>query len=69
MSFEESVARLEEIVKQLEDGDLTLEASLVLFEEGVSLAKSCQTMLEKASGTIERLMGDQLEPWSEPPHE
>lgn len=69
MSFEESVDRLEQIVKQLEDGDLTLEASLALFEEGVGLARSCQAMLEAASGTIERLVGEGLEPWAEPPHE
>lgn len=69
MTFEQSVQRLEEIVKQLEDGELALEASLVLFEEGVTLAKRCQAMLEEASGTIERLIGDKLEPWPEATHD
>ncbi|MHB1505662.1 MAG: exodeoxyribonuclease VII small subunit [Sulfobacillus sp.] len=69
MTFEQSVQRLEEIVKQLEDGELALDASLALFEEGVALAKRCQGMLEEASGTIERLIGDKVEPWPEGPHD
>ncbi len=69
MTFEQAVQRLEEIVKQLEDGELALEASLALFEEGVTLAKRCQAMLEEASGTVERLTGDKMEPWPEGTHD
>src|SRR5574341_579255 len=44
--FEASLARLEEIVKKLETGDLPLEQSLKLFEEGVKLARACNKRLE-----------------------
>jgi exodeoxyribonuclease VII small subunit len=48
LSFEESARRLADIVAQLESGDLPLEKSLALFEEGVRLARAAQTHLDHA---------------------
>ena len=45
-NFEESLARLEEIVKTLENGNVALNESLSLFEEGISLSKSCEEELK-----------------------
>ena len=53
--FEESVTQLEEIVKQLEKGDLTLEESLKQFEKGIGLARTCQDVLNQAEQKIELL--------------
>jgi len=47
-SFEDVYKRLEEAVRRLEEGGLTLDQSIVLYEEGMGLAKTCQTLLEKA---------------------
>ncbi len=57
-SFEECLQRLEVIVKEMERGDLPLEQSLKLFEEGVSLSASCRKELEAAEGRIEILLKD-----------
>jgi exodeoxyribonuclease VII small subunit len=54
--FEECLQRLEIIVKEMERGDLPLEQSLKLFEEGVSLSGSCQKELEEAEGKVEILL-------------
>lgn len=56
MTFEEAIARLEEIVQGLEAGGEDLEASLTLFEEGVGLAKTCEQILQQAEGKIEQLL-------------
>lgn len=53
--FEEALARLEAIVKDLEEGDLKLEESLRLFEEGVSLTRLCTTRLDEAQRRIDLL--------------
>lgn len=53
LDFEEALARLEEVVKELEDGGLSLEKSLELFEEGVKLVKFCKTELDQAERKIE----------------
>ncbi|PSH03278.1 MAG: exodeoxyribonuclease VII small subunit [Acidobacteria bacterium] len=53
--FEECLQRLEAIVKEMEKGDLPLEQSLKLFEEGVALSSSCRKELEEAEGKIEIL--------------
>ena len=58
LSFEEALAELEVIVALLEAGDLTLEASLTLFERGQQLATRCNTQLEQASLRIEQLTAD-----------
>ncbi len=56
--FEASLARLEEIVKKLETGDLPLEQSLKLFEEGTKLARICNKRLEEAERKVEILLKD-----------
>jgi exodeoxyribonuclease VII small subunit len=58
LSFEDALAKLEKIVAQLESGDLTLEASLGLFEQGQKLAKACGVQLETAVLRIEQLTAD-----------
>jgi exodeoxyribonuclease VII small subunit len=55
-SFEERVARLEAIVADLEAGEAPLEESLVLFEEGVHLARACQEQIESARQRVEVLL-------------
>lgn len=52
MSFEQSLKRLDEIVRHLERGDLSLQDSLNLFEEGTSLLSSCNAMLEHAQQKV-----------------
>ena len=54
-TFEQSMARLEEIVTQLERGDVPLEEALRLFEEGTALMKKCSAMLDRAEQKIVRL--------------
>lgn len=54
-SFEESLVRLEEIVRHLERGDLPLSQSLALFEEGTALLSSCSTMLDEAEQKVVKL--------------
>ena len=57
-TFEQSLDELEKIVKQLEDGDLPLEKSLELFENGVKLSRECRERLANAERRIEVLMKD-----------
>ena len=58
LKFEDAVARLEEIVNGLEKGDLSLDESLKMFEEGVRLSKSCLKMLDEAQKKVEILVRD-----------
>lgn len=55
-SFEESLKRLETVVDQLEKGELTLEESLKLFEEGVNLTAACKQELDAAEGKVQMLV-------------
>ena len=55
LDFEQSVSRLDEIVRLLERGDVPLEQSLKLFEEGTALVLSCGTMLDQAEQKIIKL--------------
>lgn len=55
-SFEASMQRLEEIVRTMERGELPLEESLKLFEEGTALVRSCGKLLDEAELKIVRLM-------------
>ena len=55
MSFEESLNRLDEIVRHLEKGDLPLSDSLALFEEGTALMTSCSKMLDEAEQKVMKL--------------
>ena len=55
-SFEESLTRLEEIVRHLENGDLPLDESIRLFEEGTGLVSHCTEMLDKAAQKVAKLV-------------
>lgn len=57
-TFESSLAELEKIVEQLENGDIPLEESLKLFESGVKLSRECRERLTEAERRIEVLMKD-----------
>ena len=59
LKFEDCLARLEQIVGSLESGNLPLEESLKIFEEGVGLARSCARYLEEAEKRIEVLAKDE----------
>ena len=56
MHFEEAFKRLEVIVGNLESGDLSLEESMKLFEEGIGLTKACKSRLEDAEQKIQLLL-------------
>ncbi len=55
LSFEESVARLDDIVKHLENGDMPLSESLSMFEEGTKLIYACSKMLDEAEQKVVKL--------------
>lgn len=57
-SFESALRQLEEIVQRLERGELALEESLKLYEEGIRLSRACHAKLQQAEGKIELLMKD-----------
>jgi len=57
-NFESSLDALEKIVRELEQGDLPLEKSLELFEQGVRLSRECQERLNQAERRIEILLRD-----------
>ena len=57
-TFEASLEALEHIVRQLEQGDLPLEKSLELFEQGIRLSRECQERLNQAERRIEILLRD-----------
>ncbi len=56
MTFEQQVARLEEIVSALEQGDVQLADSLALFEEGTKLIAACTKQLDQAEQQVVKLM-------------
>ncbi len=57
MSFEKKLVRLEDIVKKMENGELSLDESLKLFEEGVALSRDCNTELNAAEQKVKKLVG------------
>lgn len=57
MDFEKKLSRLEEIVQKMEKGDLALQESLTLFEEGVKLSRDCHGELTKAEAQVKKLVG------------
>ena len=59
MGFEKALKQLEEIVQKLESGDLGLEESLQLFEDGIKLSRLCNKKLELAERKIEMLTKDE----------
>lgn len=58
LKFEDAMARLETIVTELEKGDLPLDESLKIFEEGIKLSKTCLKMLDDAERKVEILIQD-----------
>jgi exodeoxyribonuclease VII small subunit len=62
VDFEQQLGSLEALVESLESGDLSLEASLKSFEQGIKVARECQTALKQAEQKVELLMrqGDEL---------
>ena len=64
--FEAAIAELEIIVKKLEDGDLTLEQSLELYERGVRLSRYCHGRLEEAERRVE-VLGERGDLQAAPP--
>ncbi|MFZ1050414.1 MAG: exodeoxyribonuclease VII small subunit [Candidatus Sulfotelmatobacter sp.] len=64
--FEECLQRLEKIVQELEKGDVPLEKSLTLFEEGMNLSSACRKELEQAEGKVEILLKKNGKLQSEP---
>ena len=54
--FEKSLEELENLVEQMESGDLSLDDSLKQFKRGVELTRHCQGVLEKAQQTVEKLV-------------
>ena len=57
--FEDAMKELEEIVKRLESGDLSLEESLKIFEEGIALSRYCFRKLEEAEKRVSILIKDE----------
>lgn len=55
-TFEEQLKSLESVVERLEKGDLPLEESLALFEQGVALSESCKKELDTAEGRVQVLL-------------
>ncbi|MFN3696095.1 MAG: exodeoxyribonuclease VII small subunit [Pseudobdellovibrio sp.] len=56
MDFEKKLNRLEEIVQKMEKGDLSLDESLKLFEEGVKLSRDCHGQLTNAEAQVKKLV-------------
>ena len=55
-TFEQAMKRLEEIVERMENGDLSLDDSLSLFEEGIGLARTCSNRLNDVEGRIQKMV-------------
>jgi exodeoxyribonuclease VII small subunit len=66
VKFEECLERLEKIVHELEKGEVPLEKSLTLFEEGMQLSATCKKQLEEAEGKVEILLKQNGKLQSEP---
>lgn len=65
-TFEKALERLEEIVKKMEEGDMTLEESLKAFEEGINLSRFCARKLDEAERRVEVLIKAEGEPEVKP---
>ena len=57
-TFEENMQRLEQIVRAMERGDVALEESLKLFQEGTELVRSCGKLLDDAELEVKKIMTD-----------
>ena len=67
LTFEQALARLEEIVAALESGDRPLEQSRSLYEEGAKLMKQCTTLLDRAEQKVRKLSLDETGEVTEAP--
>lgn len=56
LSFEDSYSRLEQVIRTLEEGNLTLEESVALYEQGMSLAQRCAQHLQRAELKVAQLL-------------
>ena len=65
-SFEQALSELEALVNSLESGDLSLEASLAVFERGIGLARTCQQTLDQAEQRVRILTAKSAEAELEP---
>lgn len=65
MTFEQRMARLEQIVRVMERGDAPLEESLKLFQEGTDLIRSCQALLDEAQLQVTKVTADAQEGFRE----
>ena len=63
-NLEKSMAQLEDIVQQLEEGDIPLEKALQQFEKGVKLSRDCQQALDSAEQRVKVLLKDELADFS-----
>lgn len=61
LKFEEALKRLEEMVQKLEEGNLPLDESLQVFEEGIELSRFCEQKLNQAEGRVEMILKDNKE--------
>lgn len=57
--FEKALEQLEEIVRKMEEGEMTLDESLKAFEEGIELARFCSKKLDEADRTVQILLADE----------
>lgn len=62
-SFEQAIAELDDLVDQMERGDLPLEASLVAYQRGAQLVKYCQAQLDKTQTQIKIIENDMAKPF------
>lgn len=58
MTFEQNMGRLEQIVRAMERGDVPLEESLKLFQEGTELVRRCGSLLDAAELQVKKVMSD-----------
>ena len=58
-SFEAQMQRLEQIVRALERGDVALDESLKLFQEGTELVRNCQNLLDSAKLQVQKVLSDE----------
>ncbi|MEN6641086.1 MAG: exodeoxyribonuclease VII small subunit [Armatimonadia bacterium] len=69
LTFEQALVRLEEIVEQLDAGDIALEQALALFEEGSKLRAFCEQQLAEAEAIVEQLTAPEAGPGEQSPSE
>ena len=63
-SFEQAMAELEQLVTQMEQGELPLEASVAAYQRGSELVKYCASQLDKVESQVKVLEGDMLKPFA-----